>query len=89
MNTGVTNFSVFQSEFLIMTLLILNLITNAGDQQIINVVVHENVCFSERAAAALLLRLKSSLAGSRFPLDYNCDLTLGLAPDATKSLIRF
>ena len=38
-----------------MILLIPSLITNAGDQQIINVAVHENACFSERAAVALLL----------------------------------
>ena len=38
-----------------MILLIPSLITNTGDQHIINVVIHENACFSERAAVALLL----------------------------------
>ena len=38
-----------------MILLISSLITNAGNQQIIDVAVHENACFSERAVVALLL----------------------------------
>ena len=38
-----------------MILFIPSLITNAGDQQIIDVAAHENACFSERAAIALLL----------------------------------
>ena len=70
-----------------MILLIPSLITNAGDQQIINVAVHENACFSESAAVALLIQPKCSLAVSRFARDYNSDLTL--APDVTKSLLRF
>ena len=69
-------------------LLIPSLITNAGDQQIIDVAMHENACFIERAAVALLLLPKCSLAVRRFARDCNLDLTLGLAPDATKSLIR-
>ena len=28
--------------------------TNAGDQQIIDVAIHENACFSERAASRLV-----------------------------------
>ena len=50
-----TNFSAFQGEFLIMILFIPSLITTAGDQQIIDVAIHENACFSERAAVALLI----------------------------------
>ena len=39
-----------------MILLIPSLITNEGDQQIIiDVAIHENACFSERAAFALLI----------------------------------
>ena len=35
-----------------MILLIPSLITNAGDQQFIHVAIHENACFSKRAAVA-------------------------------------
>ena len=38
-----------------MILLIPSLKTSTGDQQIIDVVIRENVCFSERAAVALLV----------------------------------
>ena len=86
-NNGVTNFSALQGEFLEMILPIFSLITNARDQQIIHVALHENSCFSERAAVALLIQPKCSLAVSRFAPDYNSDLTL--APDATKSSITF
>ena len=45
-----------------MILLITSLITNAGDQQIVLVAIHENTCFSKRAAVALLIYPTSSLA---------------------------
>ena len=43
----VTKVSAFLGEFLMMIFFICSLITNAGDQQIINVhvVIHENACF--------------------------------------------
>ena len=50
-----TNVSALPGEFLMMILLIPSLITNAGDEQIIDVAIHENACFSERAAVALLI----------------------------------
>ena len=50
-----TNVSVLQGEFLMMIFLIPSLILNAGDQQIIHVAIHENTCFSKRAAVALLI----------------------------------
>ena len=52
---GVTKVSALQGEFLMMILPTPSLITNAGDQQIICVAIHENACFSERAAVALLI----------------------------------
>ena len=52
---GVTKVSALQGEFLMMILLLPNLITNAVDQQIIHVAIHENACFSERATVALLI----------------------------------
>ena len=82
-----TNVSAFQGELPIMIFLTPSLITNAGDQQFIHVAIHENARFSERAAVAQLIYPKCLLAVSRFAHDYNSDLTL--APDATKSLIRF
>ena len=84
---GVTNFSALQGEFLMMILLIPSLKTSTGDQQIIDVVIRENACFSVRAAVALLVQPTCSLTISRFARDYNSDLTL--APNATNSLIRF
>ena len=33
-------------------LVIPSLITNAGDQQFVHVAIHENACFSKRAAVA-------------------------------------
>ena len=60
--------------------------TNAGDQQIIHVAIHENACGSERAAVALLIQPTSSPAVARYARDCNSDLTL--APDATKRWIR-
>ena len=52
-----TNISALQVEFLMMILFIPSLITNTGDQQIIHVgvAIHENACFSERAAVALFI----------------------------------
>ena len=44
---GVTNFSALQGEFLMMILLLPNLTPSEGDQQIIDVAIHENACFSE------------------------------------------
>ena len=82
-----TKASALQGEFLMMMLLIPSFITNAGNQQIIHVAIHENACFSERAAVASLILPTCSLAVSRFAHDYHPDLTL--APDATKSFIRF
>ena len=38
-----------------MLLLMPSLISIAGDQQILDVAVHEKACFSERVAVALLL----------------------------------
>ena len=49
-----TKVSALQGEFLMMILLTPSLITNEKDQQIIiHVAVHENDCFSKRAAVAL------------------------------------
>ena len=51
-----TKVSVLHGEFLMMILLIPNLITNEGDEQIIiHVTIHENACFSKCAAVALLI----------------------------------
>ena len=50
-----TNISALQGEFVMITLLIPSLITNAGDQQTIHLAIRENVCFGERAAIALLI----------------------------------
>ena len=50
-----TKVSALQGEFLMMILLIPRLITNARDQQFIHVAIHENACFSERAAVTLLI----------------------------------
>ena len=51
-----TKVSALQREFLMMILRIPSLITNEGNQQIIiHVAVHENACFSKRAAVALLI----------------------------------
>ena len=48
--------SALQGEFLMMILRIPSLITNEEDQQIIiHVAIHENACFSKRAAVALLI----------------------------------
>ena len=47
-----TKASALQGEFPLMVLLISSLITNARDQQFIHVAIHENACFSERAAVA-------------------------------------
>ena len=47
-----TKTSALQGEFPLMVLLIPSLITNVGDQQFILVAIHENACFSERAAVA-------------------------------------
>ena len=50
-----TKVSALQGEFLMMILLIPRLVTNEEDQQIIiHVAIHENACFSKRAAVALL-----------------------------------
>ena len=51
---GVTKASALHGEFLMMILFIPSLITNA-DQQFIHVAIHENACFSERAAVAWLI----------------------------------
>ena len=45
---GVTNFSALHGELLMMILLTPSLVTDAVDQQIIDVAIHENACFSER-----------------------------------------
>ena len=51
-----TKVSALQDEFLLMILRILSLITNEEDQQIIiHVTIHENACFSKRAAVDLLI----------------------------------
>ena len=50
-----TNVSVLLGEFLMTILLKPSAITNAGDQQTIDVVIHENACFSKRAAVTLLI----------------------------------
>ena len=50
-----TDVSALQGGFLMMIFLIPSLITNAGDQQIIHVAIHENACVSERATVVLLI----------------------------------
>ena len=47
-----TKASALQGEFLMMILLIPSFITNAEDQQFVYVAIHENACFSVRAAVA-------------------------------------
>ena len=49
-----TKVSALHGEFLMMILFIPSLITNEEDQQIImHVAIHENACFSKRAAVTL------------------------------------
>ena len=51
-----TKVSALQGEFLMMVFLIPSLETNEEDLQIIiRVAIHENACFSKRAAVALLI----------------------------------
>ena len=50
-----TKSSALRGKFVMMILLIPSLITNEGDQQnIIQVAIQENACFSKRTAVALL-----------------------------------
>ena len=66
-NRGVTKVFALHGEFLMMIFFIPSLITNEGDQQIIiHVAIHENACFSKRAAVTLLILPTCSLAVSRY-----------------------